>query len=183
MNALVTQVGKAAVEGGEMSPSGLDPRGYQTDPRLASIMNAYTTEYGKFETDALNDTVQFLQLEAAINATQSVDVDVIKNYLDNKPPPLQTVYGWAVLVARPDLGNNRTNVMVHSNPVGLIRDGQQIAGPRVTAKDQYLYAITNNKLEDAYKAYWAEYGYPMFPPSDKPYETLTYAQLGITGQD
>ena len=183
LDSLVVQVGKAAVEGGEMSPSGLDPRQYQTDPRLSSILNAYTAEYGKFETDGLTDTLQFFALETAINATQSIDVEVIKNYLDNSPPPIQTFYGWSTLVARADIGNYRTNVFVPSNPVGLIRDGKLIAGPRVTCKDQYLFPIITRNLGDAYKAYWNQYGYPVFPPSDKPYETLTYAQLGITGQD
>jgi hypothetical protein len=146
-------------------------------------MAAYTKQYGVFETDAITDTGGFFLLESAINATQSVDVDVIKNYLDNKPPPWRNMTGWTTLVARADAGNNRTTVCVGGGPSGMIRDGKVVPGPITSPKDQYLFTIIAMKLADAYKAYWNQYGYPTFPPEYKQWDTITYAQLGITGQD
>jgi hypothetical protein len=183
LTALVVQVGKAAVEGGMESSMGLDPRTFKTSPRMLSIMDAYVKEYGKFETDGIRDTDGFLMLEAAINATQSVDTDVIKNYFDHSPPPTDILTGYSMLVARPDIGNYLTNVCVGSGPIGLISDGKVIAGPLSTCKDNYLATIESMKLGDVYKAYWLKYGYPTWPASEKGKESFHYTDLGITGQD
>jgi hypothetical protein len=181
--ALVVQVGKAAVEGGIQSGMGLDPRLYQTDKRMLSIMAAYEKEYGKFETDGITDTIQFLMLEYGINATQSVDVDVIKAFFDNDPPVFQSLGGWTKLVARPDAGNYRTNVLCGSGHNGIISDGKVVPGPVTTEKDQYLFTILSMKLLDYYKPYWVEKGYPKFSAWSKQYDTMTYNMLGITGAD
>jgi branched-chain amino acid transport system substrate-binding protein len=183
LDALVVQVGKAAVEGGIQSSMGLDYRLYNKDPRMISIMAAYEKEYGKYETDGQGETTHFFMLEAAINATQSVDVDVIKAYLDNKPPSFRTLSGWTTLLARADAGTNRTTVCVVGGPCGMIRDGKVVPGYIITPKDSYLFTIISQKLGDAYKAYWNQYGYPTFPAEFKQYDTLLYTQLGITGQD
>jgi branched-chain amino acid transport system substrate-binding protein len=183
LDALVVQVGKAAVEGGVQSSMGLDYRLFQKDPQMLSLMAAYEKEYGKYETDGQSETVHFQILEAAINATQSVDVEVIKNYLDNRPPPIRTLSGWTTLVARPDLGHNRTTVCVGGGPCGLIRDGKVVPGFISTSKDSYLFSVISQKLGDAYKAYWAQYGVPTFPAEYKQYDTLTYAQVGFAGAD
>jgi branched-chain amino acid transport system substrate-binding protein len=183
LDALVVQVGKAAVEGGMQSSMGLDPRTYKSTPRILYLTDAYVKEYGKFETDGIRDADQFSILEAVFNATQSVDTDVIKNYLDNKPPPIETLNGFTTLVARPDIGNYRTNVTSGSGPIGLISNGKVIAGPISACKDNYLATIMSMKLGDVYKAYWLKYGYPTWPASEKGMEVFHYTDLGITGQD
>jgi ABC-type branched-subunit amino acid transport system substrate-binding protein len=183
LTAIVVQTGKAAVEGGMQSSMGLDPRTFQTDPRMLSLCDAYVKAYGQMQTDGLTETGGFLLLEAAINATQSVDVDVIKHYLDNSPPPIQVMMGFSRLVARPDNSDYLTNVIVSSGPAGLIHDGKVMAGSLQTCKDNYLSTIIMMKLQDAYKAYWLKYGYPVWPASQKGLETFHYTDLGITGQD
>jgi branched-chain amino acid transport system substrate-binding protein len=166
LTALVTQVGKAAVEGGVQSSMGLDPRLYQKDPRMVSIFDAYTKQYGVFETDAISDTGGFFLLESAINATQSVDVDVIKKYFDNRPSPVRTFFGWTTL---------------GGGPCGMIKNGQVVPGYITSPQDQYLFTIISMKLGDAYKAYWQQYGYPTFPAEYKQYDTISYTLLGVPG--
>jgi branched-chain amino acid transport system substrate-binding protein len=185
LDAIVAQTGKEAVEGGMCSQYGADPRIWATDPRILSILDAYVEEYGKLEFDGVADLNMFLPLEAAINATQSVDTDVIKNYLDNSPAPVLTVYGGKMMrVARPDIGNYRTSGAIMTIPSVVIHDGKLMPGDWwLTAHDSYLFSIMQNKLEDVYKAYWDEYGYPSFPADEKKWEVLKYSDLGITGQD
>jgi ABC-type branched-subunit amino acid transport system substrate-binding protein len=175
-------LGKAAVEGGEL-PSATDPRQWQTDPRMLSLMAAYDKEYGTFLLDGANDTSQFLMLEAALNATQSIDTDVIKQYLDNSPAPVRTFNAWNQLFARPDLGTYRTMCGNPSNPLGVIHDGKITPGILVTVQDNYLATILANNLVDIYKEYWAKYGYPTFPTEQKGLNVAKWSDLGVTGRD
>jgi branched-chain amino acid transport system substrate-binding protein len=181
--AIVTQTGKAAVEGGMQSGMGLDPRKFQKDPRMLSIFDAYEKQYGKFETDGITETTGWFILEAAINATQSVDVDVIKNYLDNSPPPIQVASGRTTLFARADLGNYRTKSCAQSFPLGQILNGEVVPGPFVTTQDQYLVTILSQNMTAVYKAYWDKYGYPTFPAAEKGLSSIKWSDLGITGRD
>jgi len=178
---LSTMVGKAAIEGGEAFSQ--DPRGYQTDPRMLSFMDAYAKEYGKLETDGTQSAGNWFLLEDAINATKSVDVDTIKNYLDNSKHAVRTIVGFVQLFARPDLGNYRTICGAPSHPIQKIHDGKLVNFATVTIKDQYLFSIVSNGLVDKYKAYWAQYGYPTFPADEKGKNALNFSDLGITGQD
>jgi hypothetical protein len=180
LDTLVVTVGKASLEGGETPQC--NPYQWQQDPRMRALMDAYVKEYGKWEADG--DPNDFLILEAAIKATQSVDTDVIKAYMDNSPAPVQYLAGLTQYFARPDLGNNRTICGSVSGMLGVIRDGKQVSsGTVITTKDQYLYTIQTRGLVDAYKAYWAQYGYPKFPAAQKGQESFHYTDLGITGQD
>ena len=178
LDALVTTVGKAAVEGGECASA--DPYTWQTGDQKA-LMDSYVKEYGKWEQDGSPRIFQMLQ--SIINATQSVDPDVIKNYMDNSPAPMPTNQGTQMWVARPDLGQNFTVSGISSGRLGLIVDGKLIGGALTTNKDHYLYTIKQYNTLDAWKAWWAEYGYPNFPADEKGLETFKYSDLGITGQD
>jgi ABC-type branched-subunit amino acid transport system substrate-binding protein len=180
LDALVVTVGKAAIEGGEVP--GADAYTWQTEPRMRSLMDTYVKEYGKWESDG--DVSEFLIIEAAINATQSVDTDVIKAWWDNSPPPIQTRGGLIQYFARPDVGNNRTVMGCSSGQLGLIRDGKLVGSGTFTAvKDHYLLTIKTQNFVDAYKAYWEKYGYPTFPASQKGTESFHYTDIGITGKD
>jgi branched-chain amino acid transport system substrate-binding protein len=181
LDTLVTAVGKDVVEGGEV-PGGADPYTWQQEPYMRSLMDAYVAEYGKWEVDG--NPQDFLIVQAAIKAAQSVDTDAVKKYLDNSPAPLQMFNGIFKYFARPELGNNRTISGCLSQHVGIIHDGKLVdSGTIVTLKDQYLFTIMTQNMVDAYKAYWAEYGYPKFPDEEKGKETFHYSDFGITGQD
>jgi hypothetical protein len=183
LDALVVQVGKAAVEGGVQSGMGLDPRTV-IFPDKAEYIDAYIKEYGKWETDGLSDVGGYFLLETAINAVQSIDVEVVKAYLDNDPPAMRGLSGYTKLVARPDAATHyRTNVGVGSAWNGVISNGKVTPGMVTTEKDQYLFTILSMKLIDSYKPYWAAKGYPKFSEWGKQYDAMTYAMLGITGAD
>jgi hypothetical protein len=119
-----------------------------------------------------------------INGAKSVDTDVVKAYWDNSPPAFQVLNGLRQYFARPELGNNRTISGCTSGQLGVIRDGKLLgSGTYTTLKDHYLFSIKTKNMLDAYKAYWAQYGYPTFPASQKGQETFKYTDLGITGKD
>jgi ABC-type branched-subunit amino acid transport system substrate-binding protein len=180
---LVTTVGKEFVEGGE-SFSTDARRAENQDPRMLAFIDDYIKEYGKLEAAAASGpSLGWFILEDAINATQSVDVDTIKAYLDNSKGSVRHASGWAKLFARPDLKNYRTICGGYSHPVIMIHDGKLVTVGTVTLKDQYLFAILSGGLVDTYKKYWEEYGYPAFPAEEKGKSKLNFSDLGITGHD
>jgi ABC-type branched-subunit amino acid transport system substrate-binding protein len=178
---LNTMVGKDFIEGGEVFSQ--DPTGYQKDPRMLSFFDAYVKTYGKLETDNTAVTNGMFLLEEAFNATQSVDVETIKAYLDKSNHPVRTSLGWEALFARPDLNNLRTICGGYSHPVQKITNGELVNFSVVPLKDQYLFSIISNRLVDTYKAYWAQYGYPVFPDEEKGKNSLKFSDFGIIGQD
>lgn len=178
---LVTTVGKDFIEGGEVFSQ--DPTGYQTDPRMLSIINAYIQQYGQLETNYTAALNGMFLLEDAINATQSVDVDTIKTYLDHIDHPIRQLLGWEMLFARPDLNNLRTICGGYDHPIQKISNGQLVNFSQVTMKEQYLFTIISNNMVDTYKAYWEQYGYPNFPADEEAANTLHFTDLGITGHD
>jgi branched-chain amino acid transport system substrate-binding protein len=182
---IVTMSGKAIVENGEVFSQ--DPTGYQKDPRMLSFINAYIKEYGQLDMDATSTLNAMFVLEDAMNATQSIDVDVLKAYLDDSPPAVRGTLGWTQLFARPEVGNNRTISGGWGHPVQKITDGKLVNFSQVTLKDQYLFSVISTSYQpgflDAYKAYWAKYGYPQFPAEEKGMSTLKWSDLGVTGQD
>jgi branched-chain amino acid transport system substrate-binding protein len=178
---LVTTCGKEFIEGGEVFSQ--DPRGVQKDPRMLSFIDEYTKEYGAFKTDGVGFVVGWFILEDAINATQSVDVDVLKAYLDNSKGSIRHVCGFAKLFARPDVDNYRTICGGWSSPVCAIQDGKLVPVAVVTMKDQYLFTVLSFHWEDTYKKYWEEYGYPTFPAEEQGENLLNYSDLGISGHD
>jgi Periplasmic binding protein len=178
---LSVMVGNEIIEGGEVFSQ--DPTGYQKDPRMLSFFEAYAEEYGQMEYDNTSALMGVLLIEDAINATQSIDVEVIKAYLDHMDHPVRNPMGWTGLYARPDLGNFRTICGGPSHPVARITDGVLKNFSMVTQKEQYLFSIMANNMVDVYKAYWEEYGYPTFPEEEEEASTLHFSDLGITGQD
>jgi len=175
---LVTAVGKEFIEGGESLS--VDPRGFQKDPEMLAIIDAYLKEYGDFRTVALLQGAPWFVLKDAIEQTQSVDVEAIKKYLDNSTHAVKTLTAYAQLFARPDLGNYRT---ICGTPVDLlarIRDGKFETFATIGPKTHYLCTILSYDLVDIYKKYWEEYGYPTFP--DEP-SAISFSDLGITGRD
>jgi hypothetical protein len=178
---LVATVGKASVEGGEVFSQ--DPTGYQTNPRMVSYFDAYAAKYGQLDMDAISALNPMFLFEDAINGTRSIDVDVIKAYLDNLDHPVRGTLGWIGLFARPDLGNTRTICGGWSHPIQKITDGKLVNFSVVTLKDQYLFSVITSGKVDSFKAYWAQYGYPKFPAEEEAASILKFSNLGITGQD
>jgi ABC-type branched-subunit amino acid transport system substrate-binding protein len=175
---LYTKVGKEYMEGAEGVLQ--DPRGYQKDPRMLSLADTYIKEYGQLEFDDMLFTSRWFVLEDAINATQSVDPDVLKKYLENSPPASRTMLGFTQLMARPDKKNYRTVDGAMSHQIGIVKDGNWVAFKTASVKDMYLYTIKLLGMSDTYKKYWEEYGYPKFP--DEP-SMAKYSDFGITGHD
>jgi ABC-type branched-subunit amino acid transport system substrate-binding protein len=177
--AVLTHCGKAFMEGWE-SPL-QDPRGFQKDPAMLALIDAYIKEYGTFQSGGCVGTCFWFVLKDAIDNTQSVDVDVIKAYLDNQPYPVSTLTGYCQLFARPDVSNLRTITGVVEGYLGTVKDGVLAASKVAVLKDQYLATILCNNLVDVYKAYWEQYGYPEFPADET--STVNFSDLGITGHD
>jgi hypothetical protein len=183
---LAVTVGNAIIEGGEVFSQ--DPTGYQNDPRMLSLFDAYVKEYGQMEYDNTAALGPVLLIEDAINATKSVDVDVVKAYLDKMDHAVRSPTGFVQVFARPDLGNLRTICGGNSHPVARITDGVLKNFSQVTMKEQYLFAIMSNNMMnptmiDTYKAYWLQYGYPKFPAEEEANSTIHFSDLGITGVD
>jgi ABC-type branched-subunit amino acid transport system substrate-binding protein len=165
-----TRVGKDYMEGRLMQY--FDPRGLQNDPEMLRMMDRYTQEYGKFESEGCFWLGEWFIFRDAVNATQSTDVEVLKKYLENKPAAAMTLVGYSQLFARPDVNNYRTIDSAPGHGCGIIKDGKLLYYKQVTVHDQYLVSIMSMGLESIYKKYWDDYGFPTFPPEKSyfPYE-------------
>ena len=64
-----------------------DPRGFQKDPEMLALIDAYVKEYGTFQSGGCVGTCYWFVLKDAIDSTQSVDVDIIKAYLGQSTKP------------------------------------------------------------------------------------------------
>ena len=178
--AIKTHCGKAFMEGWECANS--DPKLYpDLDPEMLALIDAYIKEYGTWESVGAIWATPWFYLKDAIDNTQSVDVDVIKAYLDNQPHPVKTLTGNCQLFARPDKGNLRTISGSGAILMITIKDGELVPLKVTTTKDNYLATILSNNLVDVYKAYWEQYGYPKFPADET--STVKFSDLGITGHD
>ena len=93
---------------------------------MLALIDAYTEEYGTFKAMAATWVVHWFVLKDAIDNTQSVDVEVIKAYLDNQPHPVMTLTGYCQLFARPDAGNLRTVSGATGRIIGIIKDGELV---------------------------------------------------------
>jgi hypothetical protein len=172
MQDCITRVGKEYLEG--RLGGYFDPRGLQNDPEMLSLIDRYTQEYGKFESDGAFYLGDWFIFRDAINGTQSTDVEVLKKYLESGPPASMTLVGYNQLFARPDLQNYRTIDATPGHGVGIIKDGVMEYYKQVTVRDQYLVSIMAYGLEEVYKKYWDEYGFPTFPAAEKPFFEYTY---------
>ena len=180
LNAIITHTGNEFVE--EWQALLQDPYMIPNqDPGILALCDAYTKEYGTFIPDGCGWIDQWFVLKDAINATQSLDTDVIKAYLDKTDHGVRTMLGYSQLLARPDMNNLRTVSGAPSNYMAVVKDGKYVALKPVSSKDNYLASILSYGVGDVFKAYWAQYGYPKFPADQT--STLKYSDLGITGQD
>ena len=179
LQAIITHCGKAFMEG--WATGSTDPRGFQKDPAMLALIDAYTKEYGTFNSIGTLWLCYWFVLKDAIEHTQSVDVDVIKAYLDKSDHPVRTLTGYSQLFARPDKGNLRTVSGETAELVAVIKDGAYVPLRGVAVKEHYLSTILSSNLVDVYKAYWEQYGYPTFP-ADQP-SLINFSDLGITGHD
>jgi len=175
---LVTMCGKEFIEGGECFYQ--DPRGYQTDPKMVALMDAYVAEYGNFGTEGVLFSGSWFYLEDAVEHTHSVDVEVIKAYLDSSDHAVRTLCGYNLLVARPDMNNPRTMTGAMGHYIAIIHDGKLEIRSTCGVKDQLLSSILTFGQADLYKEYWDANGYPNFPDEES---TIKYTDLGITGHD
>ncbi len=178
--AVLTHCGAEFMEGWQYFLQ--DPRMYpDQDPEMVAYMDAYVEEYGEFQTGGCMWVAYWFIFEDAIENTQSLDVEVLKAYLDNHDHAVRTLTGYCQLFARPDANNLRTISGEPADFVGIIKDGEQIPVQGIAIQDHYLASILCYGLVDVYKAYWEEYGYPEFPPDQKP--IIKFSDLGITGHD
>jgi hypothetical protein len=157
-----------------------DPRGYQKDPEILALIDAYTKEYGEFRTGGCMWVAYWFILKDAIEHTQSVDVETIKAYLDKSDHAVKTLTGNCQLFARPDTGNLRTVSGEPADYVAVVKDGKEIPYRNIAVKDHYLASILSYGLTDVYKKYWEKYGYPTFP---KEPHVMKFTDLGIKGHD
>lgn len=147
-----------------------DPRGIQKDPEMIKWLDLYTKEYGEFNESGCFWTAGWWILRDAVNNTKSVDVEVLKKYLDKMPRGVMTLTGYSQLFARPDLGNYRTIDVAPGHGVGIIKNGKMEYFKQVTVKDQYLVSIKAYNLVDPFKKYWEKYGKPTFPPEKSEFD-------------
>jgi len=178
--AVLTHCGKEFMEGWEYFLQ--DPRMYPNqDPAMVALMDAYTKEYGTFQTGGCMWVAYWFILKDAIDNTKSVDVEALKKYLDNHPHAVRTLTAYCQLFARPDAGNLRTISGEPGDFVGIVKNGKELPLRMVAIKDHYLASILSYGLVDVYKKYWEEHGYPKFPADQT--SVIKFSDLGITGHD
>ncbi|MBN1368411.1 MAG: ABC transporter substrate-binding protein [Dehalococcoidales bacterium] len=175
-----THCGNAFMEGWETITT--DPKDYPNQPQeILDLIDAYIAEYGEWQSLGCTWSAPWFFLKDAIDNTQSVDVEVIKAYLDNAPHPIVLMSGSGQFFARPEAGNYRTISGSATIYTAIMRDGKLVPDKLVTSKDNYLSAIMGADLVEVYKAYWEEYGYPTFPAGE--ISIFKFSDLGIIGQD
>ncbi len=180
--AVLTHCGKAFMEGWEYFLQ--DPRMYPNQPpEIKAYLDAYTKEYGSFQTGGCMWVCYWFVLQDAINNTKSIDVDTIKAYLDNGPHVVQTLTGECELFGRPDANNLRTISGEPQDYLGRVENGVTVPLHHITIEDHYLASILSYGWVDTYKAYWDKYGYPKFPADQASETTIHFSDLGITGHD
>ena len=178
--AVLTHSGAKFMEGWEYFLQ--DPRMYPNqDPAMTALLDAYTKEYGEFQTGGCMWVAYWFIFKDAVENTKSVDVETLKAYLDKHPHPVRTLTGYCKLFARPDANNLRTISGEPADFVAKIEGGKQIPMQMVAIKDHYLASIASYGLVDVYKKFWDQYGYPTFPADQK--AIIKYSDLGITGKD
>jgi branched-chain amino acid transport system substrate-binding protein len=158
---MVTKIGPEYLEG--LMSAFYDARQFQKDPEVIKYLNAYEKEYGEFNVEGLNWVASWFAFKGAVEATQSLDVEVLKNYLSNSPPPVKTLLGWRTSIARPDMSNLRTTAAVNSLWLGIIKGGKLVPYMPVGSNQIYKSWIEGYGMKDTYEKYWKEHGYPKFP--------------------
>jgi branched-chain amino acid transport system substrate-binding protein len=162
---IIAKTGKEYIEGWEFL--NFDPRGVTDDPKITALIDKYTEKYGEFRSEGAFWVAPWFFFEDAVLNTQSVDVEVLREYLQSSDHGIRTLDGYSQLMARPDVGNLRTVDVAPGHGVGIIRDGKMELLKTVSVQDQYLASIKVYGLVDVYKDYWATNGKPTFP--DEPF--------------
>jgi ABC-type branched-subunit amino acid transport system substrate-binding protein len=142
-----------------------DPRGIPIvaqDKEMKALMDRYVKEYGEFHPEGCVWVAGWFTVKDAINATQSVDTTVLKDYMAKGHKPPLSFGGYSQLFARPDIGQYRTVDGAPASGRGIIKNGKLEYLGQITTKDQYLVTIKYRKLQDVYQKYWDQYGKPNF---------------------
>jgi hypothetical protein len=147
-----------------------DPRGIVKDPQMRAWIERYTKEYGEFDEAGCFWITGWWILRDAIEATKSVDVNVLKKYVGNMSRGVLTLEGYTQLFARPDMNNFRTVDAAPGHGIGIVKNGKMEFHKQVTVKEQYLVSIKILNMVDIYKKYWEKYGKPTFPPEKGEYD-------------
>jgi hypothetical protein len=140
-----------------------DPYHLVKDPEVMAYVDRYVQEYGEFRTDGCFWIGGWWMLKDAIEKTQSVESDVLNEYLRSGPIGVQTLTGYSQLMARPDLGNFQTIDVAPGHGVGIVKNGKIEGLWSVSVKDQYIGSVATYGTGEAYKQYWQQYGEPEFP--------------------
>jgi branched-chain amino acid transport system substrate-binding protein len=157
----IAKVGKEYVEG--MEYNNFDPRGVHNDPKMQALIDRYMKEYGEFRYEGVFWVGPWFIFEDAVQATKSVDVEVLRKYLTESKNGVMTLGGYSQLFARPDKGVLQTVDVAPGHGIGIVKDGQLKLLKKVSVKDQYLVSIKVYGLVDTYQKYWEQYGRPKFP--------------------
>jgi ABC-type branched-subunit amino acid transport system substrate-binding protein len=157
---IITRIGPEYLEGALSILK--DAKLFAKDPAILELISAYEKEYGQWESEGCYWVGSWFLFTDAIRKTQSLDVDVLANYLSSSPAPVMTFSGLSQQFARPDLQNFRTIDNATELWSGITSNGRITPYKRVTVKDQYLYSIKFYGLDEVYKNYWQKYGYPKF---------------------
>jgi len=158
---IIAKVGAEYLEG---SMSALfDARQYQKDPEMGKYIKAYEKEYGEWNIEGIMWMGPWFTFKGAVEATQSLDVDVLSGYLAKSPPPVRTLCGWRTAIARPDLGNLRTVAAVNTLWKGIMKGGKMVPFAPLSSDFIYKSWIEAYGMKDVYEKYWKEHGYPKFP--------------------
>jgi ABC-type branched-subunit amino acid transport system substrate-binding protein len=158
---IIAKTGKEYIEGWEFL--NFDPRGVTDDPKIVALIDKYTKKYGEFRSEGAFWVAPWFFFEDAVLNTQSVDVEVLREYLQSSKHGVRTLDGYSQLFARPDLENLKTVDVAAGHGVGIIRDGKMELLKTVSVQDQYLASIKVYGLVDVYKDYWAKNGKPTLP--------------------
>ena len=161
---IISQVGEEYVEG--WSGMYYDPRGIQTDPEMLALVDRYEQEYGELSQEGIYWIGPWFLFEEAVNATQSIDVDVLTEYLKSMDHGVNTICGYTQLFARPDVGIMGTVDSAPGHYMYEILDGQMVAKRTVSVKDQYLVSIKALGVVEPFQKYWEENGRPTFPEEE-----------------
>jgi ABC-type branched-subunit amino acid transport system substrate-binding protein len=157
----IKRVGVEYMEG--METGSYDPVGVETDPQTLKYIDTYKAMYGDWFSGGCFWVGPWFLFEDAINATQSVDVDTLVNYLRDSKKGVRTLTGYSQLFARPEIQNLGTVDSAPGHYIGVVKNGEFQYLSTIACKDQYLSSILVYGLGDVYKKYWDENGAPTFP--------------------
>jgi hypothetical protein len=151
---------------------------------MKSLLDSYIKEYGTFQTEGCFWVGSWFILKDAINATKSVDPNVLKKYLESGPPGVADLTGYTQLFARPDLQQLRTTDATPGHGIGIVKNGQLTFTSQITVQDQYLVSLkcyenmpATKGILSVYQKYWDKYGKPTFPRVEQKLNRFSWEDL------